>query len=198
MHLCSENYSGRRSTSPHEILRSRRFVPGRSSRQRTRLCDRAARLLAAPRNVISYATRVPHAHAGSGDQVAATVTKRRWRLRFALRSCSPHAKNKKSVAKRFKLTATGKMVRRAPGFRHLLGAKSTKAKRHATRDKLVVPGHAAALRQCLPLAVSVVLADEPHLLCARLGRMLSRVIFSRSSRSSHHVQHLGWRRTEGA
>lgn len=59
-------------------------------------------------------------------------------------------KTKKSVAKRFKLTATGKLMRRTPGFRHLLGAKSTKAKRRATRDKLVAPGHAAPLIQCLP------------------------------------------------
>jgi large subunit ribosomal protein L35 len=62
-------------------------------------------------------------------------------------------KTKKSVAKRFKLTATGKLIRRTPGFRHLLGAKSTKAKRRATRDKLVAPGHAAALMQCLPFGV---------------------------------------------
>lgn len=62
-------------------------------------------------------------------------------------------KTKKSVAKRFKLTATGKMIRRTPGFRHLLGAKGTKAKRRATRDKLVAPGHAAALRQCLPFGI---------------------------------------------
>jgi large subunit ribosomal protein L35 len=59
-------------------------------------------------------------------------------------------KTKKSVAKRFKVTATGKMIRRTPGFRHLLGAKSTKAKRRATRDKLVPPGHAAPLMRCLP------------------------------------------------
>jgi large subunit ribosomal protein L35 len=31
-------------------------------------------------------------------------------------------KTKKSIAKRFKLTARGKLVRRTPGFRHLLGA----------------------------------------------------------------------------
>jgi large subunit ribosomal protein L35 len=62
-------------------------------------------------------------------------------------------KTKKSVAKRFKLTATGKLIRRTPGFRHLLGAKSTKAKRRATRDKLVAPGHAAALMQCLPFGL---------------------------------------------
>ena len=59
-------------------------------------------------------------------------------------------KTKKSVAKRFKITATGKMMRRTPGFRPLLAAKSTKSKRRATRDKLVAPGHAAALVQCLP------------------------------------------------
>lgn len=62
-------------------------------------------------------------------------------------------KTKKSVAKRFKLTATGKLLRRSPGFRHLLGCKSTRAKRRATRDKLVSPGHAAALMQCLPFGL---------------------------------------------
>ena len=62
-------------------------------------------------------------------------------------------KTKKSVAKRFKLTATGKLVRRTPGFRHLLGAKSTKSKRRATRDKLVAPGHAAPLIRCLPFGL---------------------------------------------
>lgn len=62
-------------------------------------------------------------------------------------------KTKKSVAKRFKLTATGQLMRRTPGFRHLLSAKSTKAKRRATRDKHVAPGHAAALMQCLPFGL---------------------------------------------
>jgi large subunit ribosomal protein L35 len=59
-------------------------------------------------------------------------------------------KTKKSVAKRFKLTSTGKLMRRTPGFRHLLRSKSTKSKRRASRDKLVAPGHAAALKRCLP------------------------------------------------
>ena len=53
-------------------------------------------------------------------------------------------KTKKSVAKRFKISATGKLIRRTPGFRHLLAAKSTKSKRRASRDKLVAPGHAEA------------------------------------------------------
>jgi large subunit ribosomal protein L35 len=62
-------------------------------------------------------------------------------------------KTKKSVAKRFKLTATGKLMRRTPGFRHLLGAKSTKSKRRASRDKLVPDGHAEPLKRCLPFGL---------------------------------------------
>ncbi|HKB89756.1 MAG TPA: 50S ribosomal protein L35 [Opitutaceae bacterium] len=62
-------------------------------------------------------------------------------------------KTKKSVSKRFKLSGTGKLMRRTPGFRHLLSAKSTKAKRRASKDKLVAPGHAAALMRCLPFGL---------------------------------------------
>ena len=62
-------------------------------------------------------------------------------------------KTKKSVAKRFKLTGTGKMMRRTPGFRHLLGAKGTKAKRRASRDKRVAPGQQAPLMRCLPFGL---------------------------------------------
>ncbi|PTY06568.1 50S ribosomal protein L35 [Opitutaceae bacterium EW11] len=59
-------------------------------------------------------------------------------------------KTKKSVAKRFKLTAKGKLVRRTPGFRHLLASKSNKQKRRASKDKLVAEGHAQPLLRCLP------------------------------------------------
>lgn len=62
-------------------------------------------------------------------------------------------KTKKSIAKRFKLTAKGKLVRRTPGFRHLLGSKSTKQKRRASRDKLVADGHAEALKRALPFGL---------------------------------------------
>lgn len=62
-------------------------------------------------------------------------------------------KTKKSVAKRFKITATGKLMRRTPGFRHLLGAKSTKAKRRASRDKQVARGHTPPLLRCLPFGL---------------------------------------------
>lgn len=62
-------------------------------------------------------------------------------------------KTKKSIAKRFKLTAKGKLVRRTPGFRHLLGAKSTKQKRRASRDKLVSDGMTAMLKRALPFGL---------------------------------------------
>jgi large subunit ribosomal protein L35 len=59
-------------------------------------------------------------------------------------------KTKKSIAKRFKISGRGKLLRRTPGFRHLLSAKSTKQKRRASKDKLVAPGHAKALMRALP------------------------------------------------
>ena len=62
-------------------------------------------------------------------------------------------KTKKSIAKRFKLTARGKLVRRTPGFRHLLSAKSTKSKRRANKDKLVAAGHAEPLKRALPFGL---------------------------------------------
>jgi large subunit ribosomal protein L35 len=62
-------------------------------------------------------------------------------------------KTKKSIAKRFNISAKGKLVRRTPGFRHLLGSKSTKQKRRATRDKLVADGHARPLLRALPFGL---------------------------------------------
>jgi large subunit ribosomal protein L35 len=59
-------------------------------------------------------------------------------------------KTNKSVAKRFKLTAGLKLMRRTPGFRHLLASKSTRAKRRASRDKRVSAGFSAMYRRCLP------------------------------------------------
>ena len=62
-------------------------------------------------------------------------------------------KTKKSVAKRFKLSGTGKLIRRTPGFRHLLASKSTKQKRRATKDKVVAESHAKPLKRCLPFGL---------------------------------------------
>jgi len=59
-------------------------------------------------------------------------------------------KTKKSIAKRFKITGTGKIMRRTPGRRHLLGKKTTKQKRQSRRDKQVSPGHARNIRMAMP------------------------------------------------
>ena len=46
-------------------------------------------------------------------------------------------KTSKSIAKRFKVTGTGRLMRRKPGKRHLLRKKSTKQLRRARQDQSV-------------------------------------------------------------
>ena len=59
-------------------------------------------------------------------------------------------KTKKSVAKRFKMTGTGKMVRRKQGKRHLLIKKNAKRKRNLGKATLVSDADLPRLKQCLP------------------------------------------------
>lgn len=54
-------------------------------------------------------------------------------------------KTKKAIAKRFKVTGSGKLMRRTQGFRHLLRSKSTKARRRAGADKPVSEGFSKRL-----------------------------------------------------
>ena len=61
-------------------------------------------------------------------------------------------KTRKSIAKRFKLTGTGKLLRRTPGFRHMLRNKSTKSRRRARSAKLVGRGQQANLIRAIPFA----------------------------------------------
>ena len=61
-------------------------------------------------------------------------------------------KTKKSIAKRFKITASGKVLRRSPGKRHLLSAKTIKQKRAAGHDKPVTPGVASNVKKAMPFA----------------------------------------------
>ena len=61
-------------------------------------------------------------------------------------------KTKKSIAKRFKITASGKVIRRGAGKRHLLSAKSVKQKRNMGRAKVVTPGVAANVKKAMPFA----------------------------------------------
>jgi large subunit ribosomal protein L35 len=64
----------------------------------------------------------------------------------------PMQKTRKSIAKRFKKTGTGKLLRRTPGHRHLLRNKSVKQRRRAGSSKLVAPGQRADLIRGLPFA----------------------------------------------
>lgn len=52
----------------------------------------------------------------------------------------PKMKTNKSVASRFKVTATGKLKRGRPGKRHILTKKSSKRKRQLCRPGLVDDG----------------------------------------------------------
>jgi large subunit ribosomal protein L35 len=59
-------------------------------------------------------------------------------------------KTKKSAAKRVKITATGKIMRRKPGLRHLALSKSSKRKRKLGKAGQVHETMVRRIRECLP------------------------------------------------
>ena len=59
-------------------------------------------------------------------------------------------KTKKSVAKRFKITGTGKVMRSRAGKRHLLASKSPKRRRSLGTSKQVDKTDAYRITQSLP------------------------------------------------
>ena len=61
-------------------------------------------------------------------------------------------KTKKSVAKRFKITATGKVMRPRAGKRHLLQGKSPKRRRSLGTSKVVDSTDAYRILQNLPFS----------------------------------------------
>jgi len=61
-------------------------------------------------------------------------------------------KTKKSVAKRFKVTATGKILRRKPGLRHLASSKNAKRKRNLGKTGQVHVTMIDKIMECLPFA----------------------------------------------
>ncbi len=62
------------------------------------------------------------------------------------------AKTRKAVAKRFKATGTGKLLRRKQGKRHLLQCKNRKRKRHLRKVALVSSADLANVRAGLPFS----------------------------------------------
>ena len=61
-------------------------------------------------------------------------------------------KTKKAVAKRFKITATGKVMASHSGRRHLAGSKNRKRKRHLAKMKQVDKTDEYRIRANLPFA----------------------------------------------
>lgn len=62
------------------------------------------------------------------------------------------AKTKKSVAKRFKISATGKVLRPHAGRRHLLAGKRPKRRRRLREQVVVDPTDAYRVKQSLPFS----------------------------------------------
>ncbi len=61
-------------------------------------------------------------------------------------------KTRKSVSKRFKVTGTGKVMRRSPNGRHLLSSKSRKQRRRANTSKRVDSGFEKKMLASMPFA----------------------------------------------
>ena len=59
-------------------------------------------------------------------------------------------KTKKAAKKRFKISATGKVMRFGAGRRHLLGGKSSKTKRRLARKTAVSKTHEHHITDVLP------------------------------------------------
>jgi large subunit ribosomal protein L35 len=62
----------------------------------------------------------------------------------------PKLKTHRGAAKRFKVTATGKVTRGAAFKRHILTSKTTKSKRQMRGSKVVADGDAVKVRLMLP------------------------------------------------
>uniref|UniRef100_A0A7V4JRA8 Large ribosomal subunit protein bL35 n=1 Tax=Thermodesulfobacterium geofontis TaxID=1295609 RepID=A0A7V4JRA8_9BACT len=59
-------------------------------------------------------------------------------------------KTNRSAAKRFKVTATGKIMHRKSGKSHLLRKKSKKRKRHLKQEKELFSGYRSHIKRGIP------------------------------------------------
>ena len=62
-------------------------------------------------------------------------------------------KTHRGAAKRFKITSTGKLMRRHSGMRHLLGTKKPRRMRKLGKSTPVNPADARNVRRALPYGV---------------------------------------------
>jgi large subunit ribosomal protein L35 len=63
----------------------------------------------------------------------------------------PKMKTHRGAAKRFKITNTGKVIRRRAKMNHLLEKKPSKVTRRLKREAVAKPGDAARIRKLLGL-----------------------------------------------
>jgi large subunit ribosomal protein L35 len=59
-------------------------------------------------------------------------------------------KTRKSIAKKFKITGSGKVIRRTPGKRHFLRNKTATQKNNAGKDKVCPSGIVRYVKVALP------------------------------------------------
>lgn len=64
----------------------------------------------------------------------------------------PKMKTKKAVAKRFTLTASGKLKHSQPGKRHIMTKKTPKRKRQLNRPAVLAEGLARTYRRLMGVA----------------------------------------------
>lgn len=62
----------------------------------------------------------------------------------------PKLKTRKAVAKRFKITGTGKVLRYSSGKSHILTKKSSKRKRRLSKAKILSGARAKMIKRMLP------------------------------------------------
>jgi large subunit ribosomal protein L35 len=62
----------------------------------------------------------------------------------------PKMKTNRGAAKRFKLTATGKVKRNSAYHRHIMVTKTTKSKRHQRGSKIMAAADAPRVKRMLP------------------------------------------------
>lgn len=63
------------------------------------------------------------------------------------------SKTRKAVAKRFKITGTGKVLRRKSSARHLMSSKSAKRKRNLGQSALVDASDEGRIKANLPFGL---------------------------------------------
>jgi large subunit ribosomal protein L35 len=62
----------------------------------------------------------------------------------------PKIKTRRGAAKRFRITAKGRVKRRHGFLRHILSSKTTKQKRRLRRPAIVDPTNEKAIKRLLP------------------------------------------------